>query len=382
MSRMARTPRAARAASAHCLKRRADALTLADQAIDERLLPRRGLGLAGPRRKHAGGHARVHHDERVALEDAHEVRIPAHADALAEQRERHRVEGPPDFDVAIGVDGPLASREVRKRVDGERLQRPLLDLDEVRPDLAPRGPVNPQSGDRAIPVPEERIVRVEAVEPPALQGVAFDVPAAALLLAVFLRAARLRRQRREAPVRGEREIDVVAIGIEEARADHGGFEIVVTNDLRHAAEVAKRALVQAKKRLEFLIPDRFLVAVPRMAERHPKHPRPAPLAGRGVERRRAAEEIHLRFGAGRAVKDADRPARRRDRAHEPFHRFVARAVAVLLDQVLPDPLQAQPGVELLGDGRAIERGRESRPPGAGERFGRFCVRAGERFGRI
>ena len=238
----------------------------------------------------------------------------------------------------------------------------------------------------------------------------FDVAAAALLLAVFLRAARLRRQRREAPVRGEREIDVVAVGIEEAGAHDGGFEIVVADDRRHAAEVAERALVQPEKRLELLIPDRFLVAVPRVAQRHAKHPRPAPLAGRGVERRRAAEEIHLRFGPGRAVKDADGPARRRDRPHEPFHRFVARAVAVLLDQVLPDPLQAQAGVELLGDrrrdrpprrtaGAAPSRGtfwpgltpsRRTFWPHLNRRRDRHIggirwwrrIRAGERFGRI
>jgi hypothetical protein len=46
-----------------------------------------------------------------------------------------------------------------------------------------------------------------------------------------------------------------------------------------------------------------------------------------------------------AVKHADRAARGRDRPHEPFDRFVAGAVPVLLDQVLPDPLQAQTGVE-------------------------------------
>ena len=57
-----------------------DARTLADQPIDKRLLARGGLGLAGPRRKHAGRDPRVHRDERVALKDAHEVRIPAHAE--------------------------------------------------------------------------------------------------------------------------------------------------------------------------------------------------------------------------------------------------------------------------------------------------------------
>ena len=66
------------------------------------------------------------------------------------------------------------------------------------------------------------------------------------------------------------------------------------------------------------------------------------------------------------MEDADGSTRRRDRPHEPFHRFVARAVAVLLDQVLPDPLDAQAGVELLGDRRrhrAAAANRGAREPG-------------------
>ena len=132
--------------------------------------------------------------------------------------------------MAIGVDGPLAGAEERKGVDGERLQRPLLDLDEVRPDLAARGAVNAEPRDRAIPVAQERIVGVETVEATTFQRIAFDVAAAALLFAVFLRTARLRRQGREAPVLREREIDVVTVRIVEARAHDRSFEIVVAND--------------------------------------------------------------------------------------------------------------------------------------------------------
>ena len=175
------------------LERRPDALALADEAIDVGLLTRRGLGLSRARRKHAVGHARVHRDERVAVEDAHQMRVPAHADLLAEQRERHRIEGAADFDVAIGVDGALATAEERKALGREGLQRRLLDLEKVRPDLAPRRPVNAEPRDRAIPVPQERILRVETVEAPALQRVVFDVAATALLFPVFLRGPRLRR---------------------------------------------------------------------------------------------------------------------------------------------------------------------------------------------
>ena len=242
----------------------------------------------------------------------------------------------------------------------------------VRSPLAKTGKASLASGcDRAIPVPQNRILRVEAVEAAAFERIVFDVAAAALLLAVFLGAARLRGQRGEAPVRGERQVDIVAIGIEETRAHDGRFEIVVPYDRRHASEIAEGALVQPKKRLELLIPDRFLVAVPRMAQRHPKHPGPSPLARGGVERGRAAEEIYLCLGPGRTVKDADGAASWRDRPHKPFHRFVARAVPVFLHEVLPDPLHTQTGVELLGDRGAIESRGEPPPwPRAGERFGR------------
>ncbi len=111
-----------------------------------------------------------------------------------------------------------------------------------------------------------------------------------------------------------------------------------------------------------------------MTQRHPKYPGSPPLAGARVERRRAAEEIDLAFGAGGAVKHADRTPRRCDRPHESLHRFVAGAVAVLLDQVLPDPLEAQSRIELLGDGGAVDRRGEAGPRGrAGERFGRVCL---------
>jgi hypothetical protein len=184
-------------------------------------------------------------------------------------------------------------------------------------------------------------------------------------------------------VRGECQIDVVAVGIVEAGADDRGLQIVVTHDARHTAEVAKRALVEPEERLELLIPDRFLIAVPRMPERHPEDPRPSPLAGGRVERRGAAEEIGLRFGTRGTVEDADGAPPRRQRPHKPLHRFVAGAVAVLLDQVLPDAVYDQPRIELLGDRRPIEGRREPRSRWrAEERFGPICRRPGERVASI
>ena len=77
-----------------------------------------------------------HHDERVAAEDAQQVRVPSHAEPLSDQCERHRVERPAQSDVAIGVDRALADGEARKRLNGEGLQGPLLDLGQVCPHSA------------------------------------------------------------------------------------------------------------------------------------------------------------------------------------------------------------------------------------------------------
>ncbi len=68
--------------------------------------------------------------------------------------------------------------------NGERLQGRLLGLEEVRPDLAARGAVEPQTGDGAVPLAQVRMLRGEAVEPAALQRIVLDVAAAALLFPI------------------------------------------------------------------------------------------------------------------------------------------------------------------------------------------------------
>jgi hypothetical protein len=57
------------------------------------------------------------------------------------------------------------------------------------------------------------------------------------------------------------------------------------------------------------------------------------------------------------MKHTNGASLRRHRPDEPLDRFVAGAVAVLLDQVLPDPLQTQADVELLGN-RPPDRRRQ------------------------
>ena len=66
------------------LEGRADALALTNETIDKRLLPRRGLGLAGARRIHTLAHAGMNRNERVVRESTDYVSVPADADSLAE----------------------------------------------------------------------------------------------------------------------------------------------------------------------------------------------------------------------------------------------------------------------------------------------------------
>ena len=68
------------------LKGRPGTLRPADEPIDERLLTRGRLGLADAWRKHAHRDSGTHHDQRVAVEVAYEVRVQSHAETLAEQR--------------------------------------------------------------------------------------------------------------------------------------------------------------------------------------------------------------------------------------------------------------------------------------------------------
>src|SRR5215207_9724458 len=93
-----------------------------------------------------------------------------------------------------------------------------------------------------------------------------------------------------------------------------------------------------------------------MTEGQTEGPRPLPLAGRRLERRRAAEEVDLAFLARAADEHPDGPPRGRQRPNVALDRLVAGAVPEVLDQVLPDALDTQACVELLAD-RVVERRR-------------------------
>ena len=175
--------------------------------------------------------------------------------------------------------------------------------------------VNPQACDGAIPLSQESTLGDQTVEAAALERIAFDVAAAALLLAVFLRRARLCRERREPPVRREGQVHVVVVGIVEARAHDGGFEIVMAIYARHAAEIPKRVLVEPEKRFELLIPHGFFVAMREwlnvIRKTHGRRHSPVAASSVGAPQR---NRLGLRH-PGTPVKNDDRPARGRERPH-------------------------------------------------------------------
>jgi len=89
----------------------------------------------------------MHRDERVAVEDADQVGVGPHAESLAEQRERHRVERPADFDVAIGMDRPLSGSKKQARTTAAlRLSRttagtaPSVQIAPCNPATSPLDP--------------------------------------------------------------------------------------------------------------------------------------------------------------------------------------------------------------------------------------------------
>ena len=153
----------------------------------------------------------------------------------------------------------------------------------------------------------------------------------------------------------------------------------------------------AQEAAPVLAPQRLLVPVPAAAQRHPEDPGSPPLPGHRVQHQgRALEVVHLGLLPRRVLHDVhDLGPTAPDPPHEPLHREIPVGEAVLLAEVLPDPLSGQtplhPGLDhrserLAGAGRTRPRAGDrvwpvllpenpssaSAIPGAGDRVGRFC----------
>src|SRR5207302_1178974 len=152
------------------------------------------------------------------------------------------------------------------------LQRRLLDLQEVGQDLAPGGAVDAELGYGPVPALQELVVLLQALEPAALERVALDVAAAALLDALLLGMGGARGQGHTAPVAGERLVDVVEVGVIEAGAGDTDPGVIEADHLWDPAERLQRVLLNPHEGHLLLAPDALLVAVAAAAQRHPHHP--------------------------------------------------------------------------------------------------------------
>jgi hypothetical protein len=286
--------------------------------------------------------------------------------------ERCRVEGAIDFDMTVGMNRSLTGAEERERFRSQRLQRRFFDLEKVGHNLAPGCTVNAQPGNGAVPAPEMFVMLAEAVEAATFEGVVLNVPTAALLLAVLLRIARARRQRREVPMTGEGCIDLIDIRVIKTCPNNGSLLIVMSYDLWNTSEVGECVLVQAEEGLKRLIPDGLLITMPRVTQGQPEHPGTFPLATGFVQRRSSLEEVHLAFFTRGAMKHAHRSATAGQFAYETLDRFVTATEPVLFDKVLPDALNREAGIQ-FGDDRVPVRCRRRswRQSRAGEHFGRI-----------
>jgi len=118
--------------------------------------------------------------------DADQVTVPLCAHQLADQRVRHRVEGPVNFDVPIRVDRARADLEQTEGLARQWLEGGLFDFEEVLEHLLARGAMDAHLRHRAVPALQKRGELLQAIEATTLQCVGFDVPTAAFGDSIFL----------------------------------------------------------------------------------------------------------------------------------------------------------------------------------------------------
>ena len=148
-------------------------------------------------------------------------------------------------------------------------------------------------------------------------------------------------------------------------AGNGRLEIIDHQRLGHAAKIVKGVFQHRDEGVGRLAIDRFAVALARMREHDPQHPRPTPLAI-GADDRRARAKVDLSFFARRRFHTPkwQRSVLPQFR-HEPANAPVARREVVFVNQILVNPRGAQARIELLDDrlAKRLADARRSGPAG-------------------
>lgn len=283
---------------------------------------------------------------QALVEDPHQAPVPAGPHLPAQVLRRHRVVGPLDLDMAVAVHHPPRLVEVGEVLGRQGQQSGPLDFGEVGADLAAGGAVQARVSHRLLPVQQEAILLLQAVEGPPLQGVLLHVVDAPFHLPLVARRVGPGRQEGRAVMGGEGTHLGIEIGVEPVGLLDRGPQVVQDQPLRHAAEVPEGVFQATQEVVGGLAADGLAVSLARVAQDDAEDMGAAALAVVGHERG-AGAEIDLGLLAGAAFETAEGEFLGRLQAvHEAADAVVAAGEAVLGHQVLVDALGTETQLQL------------------------------------
>lgn len=201
-------------------------------------------------------------------------------------------------------------------------------------DLALLAPMNPRGRPARFPLGEPRVLGLERLEGPALQGGTLRVLNRRFDGALAIGIPHTARVGDDAVVREHRRVDRV-----EARSVPIGphnplFQVVEHRIATGAAERPKRLFMQLRPHHLRRLPHHLPKALARILERHDEQDRALILARRRA-RRRALAIVDLRLFAGQNLEHIETLRRTRlERGHEAFDGVVLVRESVPVDQIL------------------------------------------------
>ncbi len=245
-----------------------------------------GAPLAGPAATGMDGH------RLEVLIHRHHAVGGAQPQALAHQREGHRVEPALEAHVAVPMHRHLlpAAQIRRHRRQGQE-QRALHREALQRPH--PRRAVDALPGHLQDPRAHLGVEIRQIAEGAGRQEVALHVLHARFDDALLLRVPRRAGVDPEAVALRALGVGPLHLGVAGAGAGDGALGVVDDQPRRHRAEPLEGPLVAAEPGAHALVPHELHVLVAREGEGHHEGPGAAKLAGGGVDELRAGAEVHL-----------------------------------------------------------------------------------------